>query len=239
MKLNVHERGTGDKVALLIHGGMADHRTWHAVEDHLLGLGYRVVAPDLRGHGRSPRGEYRAELLADDLVENLPAGAQVAIGHSLGGLALALAVDRLRPARAVYSDPGFLLGNVPAAATAAMREMVISSTAESIRERNPRWSPEDVAAEVAGFALFDVAFLDGVAQFDSDYLPETAVVPSLVQLSDPSLCIDAKGAALLRERGFEVRVVPESGHCIHRDDPAGFLKSLDGWIDGVGVALKG
>lgn len=230
MKLNVHERGSGDKVALLIHGGMSDHRTWHALEDHLVGLGYRVVAPDLRGHGHSPRGEYRAELLADDLVENLPTGADVAIGHSMGGLSLALAVSRLRPARAVYSDPGFRLRNVPAGATAGMRQMVASATAESVRAMNPRWSDEDVAAELAGFALFDPEFLSAMDGFAQDYLPESAVVPSLVQLADPSLCVDAQGAALLKERGFEVRVVPQAGHCIHRDDPQAFLKSLDGWI---------
>ncbi|MEJ1200471.1 MULTISPECIES: alpha/beta hydrolase [unclassified Streptomyces] len=230
MKLNVHERGSGDKVALLIHGGMSDHRTWHALEEHLVGLGYRVVAPDLRGHGRSPRGEYRAELLAEDLVENLPTGADVAIGHSMGGLSLALAVSRLRPARAVYSDPGFRLRNVPAGATAGMRQMVASATAESVRAMNPRWSDEDVAAELAGFALFDPEFLSATDRFAQDYLPESAVVPSLVQLADPSLCVDAQGAALLKERGFEVRVVPQAGHCIHRDDPQAFLKSLDGWI---------
>ncbi|WND39237.1 alpha/beta hydrolase [Streptomyces sp. BB1-1-1] len=230
MKLNVHERGSGDKVALLIHGGMSDHRTWHALEEHLVGLGYRVVAPDLRGHGRSPRGEYRAELLAEDLVENLPTGADVALGHSMGGLSLALAVSRLRPARAVYSDPGFRLRNVPAGATAGMRQMVASATAESVRAMNPRWSDEDVAAELAGFALFDPEFLSATDRFAQDYLPESAVVPSLVQLADPSLCVDAQGAALLKERGFEVRVVPQAGHCIHRDDPQAFLKSLDGWI---------
>jgi len=230
MKLNVHERGTGDRVALLIHGGMSDHRTWHAVEDHLVGLGYRVLAPDLRGHGRSPRGDYRPHLLADDMAENLPSGADVAIGHSLGGLSLALAVERLRPARAVYSDPGFSLRNVPPAATAAMREMVTTATAQSVRAMNPRWSQEDVVAELAGFALFDPEFLSGVEHFDQDYLPESAVVPSLVQLSDPSLCVDVHGAALLKQRGFEVCRVPQAGHCIHRDDLPAFLKSLDGWI---------
>jgi pimeloyl-ACP methyl ester carboxylesterase len=230
MKLNVHECGTGDKVALLIHGAMSDHRTWHAVEARLLALGYRVVAPDLRGHGRSPRGEYRPDLLADDLVENLPAGADLAIGHSMGGLALALAASRLRPGRAVYSDPGFLLRSVPAAATAGMREMVASATAESVRAMNPRWSEADVAAELAGFALFDRQFLAAVGQFPQDYLPESAVVPSLVQLSDPSLCVDADGAVRLKERGFEVRTVPQAGHCIHRDDLEGFMTSLEGWI---------
>ncbi|MFH8487729.1 alpha/beta fold hydrolase [Streptomyces longisporoflavus] len=236
MKLNVHDSGphrgatAGDKVALLIHGGMSDHRTWHAVEEHLVGLGYRVVAPDLRGHGHSPRGEYRPELLAEDLVENLPTDADVAIGHSLGGLSLALAASGLRPKRAVYCDPGFLLGNLPAGAMAGMRQMVASATAESVRAMNPRWSQEDVAAELAGFALFDPEFLSSVEHFEQHYLPESAVVPSLVQLADPSLCIDSRGVARLEERGFAVCRVPRAGHCIHRDDPQAFLKSLDGWI---------
>ncbi|WP_395570475.1 alpha/beta fold hydrolase [Streptomyces sp. BK79] len=230
MKLHVHERGSGDKLAILIHGAMSDHRTWHAVEDHLVGLGYRVLAPDLRGHGRSPRGAYRPELLADDLVESLPTGADVAIGHSMGGLSLALAVARLRPARAVYSDPGFQLSNVPAGATTGMRQMVASATAESVRTMNPRWSDEDVAAELAGFSLFDPAFLEATRRFEQDYLPPSAVVPSLVQLADPSLCVDDRAAALLEKRGFQVCVVPRTGHCVHRDDPQAFLDSLDGWI---------
>ncbi|WP_455355680.1 alpha/beta fold hydrolase [Streptomyces sp. SYSU K217416] len=230
MKLHVHERGTGDRVALLIHGGMSDHRTWHAVEEHLIGKGYRVIAPDLRGHGLSPRGEYRPELLADDLTESLPAGADLAIGHSLGGLSLAHAVSRLRPGRAVYSDPGFCLANVPAQATAFMRDMVTHATPESVRSMNPRWSDADIKAELAGFGLFDPEFLDGVQGFDQDYLPDTAVVPSLVQLAEPSLCVDAQAAERLKERGFEVRIVPGSGHCIHRDDLPAFLTSLDGWI---------
>ncbi len=163
-------------------------------------------------------------------MENLPAGADLAIGHSLGGLALSLAAARLRPARAVYSDPGFLLGNVPAGAQQAMRRMVATATEESVRAMNPRWSDADVAAELAGFALFDPEFFTALETFEPDYLPASAVVPSLVQLADPSLCLTADDAARLKERGFEVRTVAGAGHCIHRDDLAGFLDSLDGWI---------
>ncbi|WP_214323896.1 alpha/beta fold hydrolase [Nonomuraea sediminis] len=230
MKLNVHERGDGEKVALLIHGGMSDHRTWHAVEDELIARGYRVVAPDLRGHGLSPRGEYQAELLGDDLAENLPQGADVAIGHSLGGLSLALAVERLRPSKAVYSDPGFTLDAVPAEAMAFMKHMVTTATEDSVKTMNPRWSQADVEAELAGFALFDPTFLDGVRGFDGDYLPRTAIVPSLVQLADPSLTIKPDAADELSRRGFEIRTVKGAGHCVHRDDFAGFMASIEGWI---------
>ncbi|NUR83756.1 MAG: alpha/beta hydrolase [Nonomuraea sp.] len=230
MKLHVHESGAGEKVALLIHGGMSDHRTWHAVEDDLLRRGYRVIAPDLRGHGLSPRGAYTPEALGDDLAENLPAHADLAIGHSLGGLSLALAVERLQPRRAVYSDPGFTLDALPEQALAFMRQMVATATADGVREMNPRWPQSDIEAELAGFALFDAGFLDGVRGFEGRYLPDKAAVPSLVQLADPSLTVSPETAAELERRGFEIRVVAGAGHCVHRDDLAGFMASLEGWI---------
>jgi pimeloyl-ACP methyl ester carboxylesterase len=230
MKLHVHERGDGDKVALLIHGGMSDHGTWHALEDELVARGYRVLACDLRGHGLSPRGEYRPELLADDLVENLPVGADFAIGHSLGGLSLALAAERLRPKKAVYSDPGFRLGTVPAGAHDGMKAMVANATLESIRAMNPRWSEADVAAELAGFRKFDQGFTDSLGSFEPNYVPAAPVVPSLVQAAEHSFIVTPDLIEELRANGFEVRVVPNVSHCIHRDDFDAFMKSLDGWI---------
>ncbi|WP_214409809.1 alpha/beta fold hydrolase [Sphaerisporangium fuscum] len=230
MKLNVHEHGDGDRLALLIHGGMWDHRTWHAVERELATAGYRVLAPDLRGHGLSPRGPCRPELVAGDLVDSLPTGADLAIGHSFGGLALSLAVERLRPRRAVYSDPGFSPRNVTPQALAFMRQLLAGATAESLRRINSRWTDADIEAELAGLALVDPAFLDEAAALDADYLPERPCVPSLVQLADPSLALTDAEVALLRERGFETRTVKGAGHCIHLDDLPGFLASLDGWI---------
>ncbi|GAB2498995.1 alpha/beta fold hydrolase [Nocardiopsis aegyptia] len=231
MRLHTYEAGNGPRTALLVHGAMSDHGTWHAVEADLVDRGYRVIGVDLRGHGRSPRGEYTVPALGQDLVDTLPTGADLAIGHSMGGLALSLAVERLGPARAVYSDPAFQFGAVTTAATDAMRSMVERATAESVRAMNPRWSDADIRAELAGFAAFDPAFFDVVTEAAAeDRLPAKAVVPSLVQLADPSFTVDADGARLLAERGFTVRVVEGAGHCVHRDDLPGFLASLDGWI---------
>ncbi|WP_159941825.1 MULTISPECIES: alpha/beta fold hydrolase [unclassified Nocardiopsis] len=231
MRLRTHEAGTGDRTALLVHGAMSDHGTWHAVRDHLVGLGYRVVGVDMRGHGASPRGDYSAEALGQDLADSLPVGADLAIGHSMGALSLSLAVDRLRPARAVYSDPAFAFPPQLAAAIPAMRRMVAGATFESVRAANPRWSTADVEAELAGFAAFDPDFFDVMAECArADRMPATAVVPSLVQLADPSLTVDSDGARLLAERGFTVRTVGGAGHCVHRDDLKGFLGSLEGWL---------
>src|SRR5258708_27349231 len=105
MKLNVHEWGAGDRTALLIHGLFADHQNWYRVGPALAERGYRVIAPDLRGHGASPRGAYSPELWAADLVESLPKNADLAIGHSLAGMALVLAAKELAVRRAIYVDP--------------------------------------------------------------------------------------------------------------------------------------
>lgn len=231
MRLHVARAGDGDRVALLIHGAMADHGTWHAVRDELVRRGYTVYAPDLRGHGRSGRGHYTPGTFAGDLVESLPVGADVAIGHSLGGLALSLAVDRLRPGRAVYSDPAFALPVLPPEAREAMADHADSASPESIAEENPRWSAADVAAEMAGFAAFDREVGGALADLGGrSFLPDAPVVPSLVQLADPSFVVPPDAATELIRRGFEVVTVGGAGHCIHRDDLAGFMASLAGWI---------
>lgn len=158
MRLHTTTWGEGDRVALLIHGIMADHRTWRRVGPALADKGYRVIAVDLRGHGASARaGSYTARGFADDVVETLPTGAELAIGHSLGGLALSLAVERLAPRRAVYSDPAWHLpagddgyrGELFAQAKAATREQVAAM--------NPRWEAVDVDIELETLKVWDEA----------------------------------------------------------------------------------
>lgn len=56
MRLATHTWGTaGGRVALLVHGMMADHRTWRRVGPALAEQGYHVLGVDLPGHGRSAR----------------------------------------------------------------------------------------------------------------------------------------------------------------------------------------
>ncbi|MEX3099544.1 alpha/beta fold hydrolase [Streptomyces sp. ST1020] len=135
MKLHTQEWGTGPRTAALIHGIMSDHRTWHRVGPALAAQGYRVIAVDLRGHGASPRGPYSAESWADDLTETLPPGLDLALGHSLGAMALALAVERLTPARAVYADPAWALHH---GRTVDAAVLLTRGTYQKQRTRSPR-----------------------------------------------------------------------------------------------------
>ena len=74
---------------LLLHGATLDHRAWDAQVDELTPQ-YRVVVPDLRGHGESTlEGAFRFDDAVDDvaaLLDAVDTGAPVALGGlSLGG----------------------------------------------------------------------------------------------------------------------------------------------------------
>jgi pimeloyl-ACP methyl ester carboxylesterase len=100
-------------VTLLVHGYAADSDdwVWHLPE---LARRSRVIAVDLRGHGRSsaPETGYRPEVFADDLarfLDLLGIDQVVAFGHSMGAMVVsALAVERPERVRAlVCVDPGY------------------------------------------------------------------------------------------------------------------------------------
>ncbi|WP_223691135.1 alpha/beta fold hydrolase [Leifsonia poae] len=232
MELFTREWGTGDRRAVLVHGAMSDSRNWRRVGPALAELGYHVTAVDLRGHGRSPRAHsYTAELLAQDVVDTVPAHPELIVGHSLGGLAVSLAVEELRPARAVYVDPAFG-PSVPwwqAKLAPAFFRSLSRATAVRIAKRNPRWDPVDVAIELETLRAFDHGVVPVLVAPGSLRAPATMQVPSLVVLAGRSQLVRPRLAERLRGAGFAVRVVAGAGHTVHRDDHQGFMHALDGW----------
>ncbi|GLW96757.1 alpha/beta hydrolase family protein [Microtetraspora sp. NBRC 16547] len=231
MLLHTREWGSGDRVAVLIHGIMADSRCWWRVGPALAERGYRVIAVDLPGHGDSPRAErYTPELYASSVLESVPARPGLAIGHSLGGLTLAVAVERLKPGRAVYADPGFRLPQVDGVDLGAMMAAAKDQTVEMVQQAHPGWSAEECALEVEMLAKWDPATAVALSSFvDSDFTPEP-VVPSLVQLADPSMLVSPEFADTLVSKDFEVRVVKGAEHTIHRHLFEDFMAGLEGWI---------
>lgn len=77
---------------LLLHGFTSDHRMWLPVAEEL-SRSFFVIAPDLRGHGRTSApadpAEYRVEVLAADvaaLLDHLGLELCAMMGCSFGGM---------------------------------------------------------------------------------------------------------------------------------------------------------
>ena len=87
-RIAYRDAGAGETL-LLIHGMAGSSATWRAVIPELAKR-YRVVAPDLLGHGASakPRGDYSLGAFAAwlrDLLDELGIRRATVVGQSLGG----------------------------------------------------------------------------------------------------------------------------------------------------------
>jgi len=92
--LNMHyvTAGEGPPVVLL-HGFPDTHAIWRRQIPALAAAGFRVIAPDLRGYGKTDMpgevGAYAIDFLADDvlrLMDALGIGQATVVGHDWGAL---------------------------------------------------------------------------------------------------------------------------------------------------------
>ncbi len=169
MLLHVHEWGDpAAPVIVCLHGVTAHGQRFKQLAEERWAEQFRVVAPDLRGHGRSgwePPWTFATHV--DDLLETLMAlGIEQAhwVGHSFGGrLVLELAAhlpERIR--RAVLLDPAIrvLAHFAGYAADAERAEPVYDSVEAYVMSRDDAGSI-DVGRAVADMALHVDELPDG------------------------------------------------------------------------------
>ena len=106
LNLTICEWGAGGSsgpIIVLLHGFLDQGAAWHPVAAELSAAGYRVFAPDARGHGRSGHvsqggnyhfPDYLSDL--DSISRQLAWGTFHLVGHSMGG-SLACMYSATRP----------------------------------------------------------------------------------------------------------------------------------------------
>jgi epoxide hydrolase 4 len=92
LRFEVLEEGSGDRLALCLHGFPEHAVSWRHQIPVLAGMGYRVWAVNQRGYGRTTRptqaADYALPHLVDDvaaLIDAANAARVVLIGHDWGG----------------------------------------------------------------------------------------------------------------------------------------------------------
>ena len=89
---HVGEQGSGDKVALLLHGMPDTSSLWRYQVPALVEGGYRVIVPDMLGYGATDKPQdpqrYRGELILGDMIGLLDAlgvsKVDLLMGHDWG-----------------------------------------------------------------------------------------------------------------------------------------------------------
>ncbi len=92
IELNIAEQGDGPLI-LLVHGFPESWYSWRHQFAPLVAAGYHVVAPDMRGYGKSDQPHeieaYNTVALANDVVGLIPAlgyDDAIVIGHDWGAM---------------------------------------------------------------------------------------------------------------------------------------------------------
>jgi len=257
VRIAYDDAGSGRPV-VLIHGFPLSRRMWRpqlsALQEH-----FRVIAPDLRGHGEStvPPGPYSMDAMAGDiaaLLDRLSVQRAVLVGLSMGGY-VSLAFCRLWPQRVsalVLADTK-AVPDTPEGKQArdSMISLVQEKGMEAIEEvMLPRLlapatlrTKPDVAAEVS--AMIRGTHPEGAIgalQGMRDRPDSTEVLRSL---TCPVLCIcgeedvlsppsAAQEMAALARSG-RVEVVPSAGHLPNLENPNAFNSALLAFLSGCAL----
>ena len=115
LRFAIDEAGSGDAVALCLHGFPESRYSWRHQLPVLANLGWHAVAPDMRGYGDTTRpvakSAYRMDALVEDvagLFDALGAKRRLLIAHDWGALiAWEFAIRRRLPL------DGLIIMNVP------------------------------------------------------------------------------------------------------------------------------
>ncbi|WP_309133409.1 alpha/beta fold hydrolase [Cellulomonas sp.] len=211
-------------VVVLLHGmgAASDRSSWDRVVPLLAG-DHRLVVPDLRGHGASPRpGSYALAEMADDvarLLDRLGVAGATVVGHSMGGV-VAVVLAQARP------------------------DLVSALVVEDSSPPPPAGSPPvDVTPPYRpeGPVAYDVEVRPGVLQALAE--PDAAwagragevTVPTLVVGGGPTSFVDQRRLARLAAAfPAGTMVTIDVGHDVHPNRPEEFVALLRTWWAGEG-----
>jgi pimeloyl-ACP methyl ester carboxylesterase len=239
MRLNYEDTGGPGTPVVALHGTFGRGLTFARLAE-ALGPDYRVIAPDLRGHGGTRGTDFSREAFVADVaefVEALGLAPALVIGHSLGGVtAYQLAARRPEFVRAlVVEDVGAVPGDAILDVTGWPRRFADRDEAADFFAATP--APEYFLESVDGNGelLFDLDDMMAVQRGNADnwwgdWLAVTQ--PVLLLRASNSFLLDAPQADEMVRRLPAARLVTfdGTGHWIHREAPDAYAQAVRGFF---------
>ncbi len=216
MRLHVHEWGDPTAPAVVcVHGVTGHGERFKRLAEERWASRFRIVAPDLRGHGRSDyEAPWTFSTCLADLIETVDAlGIEQAdwVGHSFGGrLVLELAASEpQRIRRAVLLDPAIqVLPHIAAVAADRERRDAVYASPDAYADAREDDPPRHLVLEDAG--LHCEVLPDGSLRRRT-YQPAVVSIygelasepPAPETLRAPTLLIHAPAYGLVRDEQLE------------------------------------
>jgi pimeloyl-ACP methyl ester carboxylesterase len=239
---------SGGQAVLLLHGLGATGESWALQFPPLTEAGFRPIAPDARGFGKSsyPGGKLTIDVFSRDmaeLLETLGVASAHVVGISMGGtVALQLALDHPKPVRKLVLvntfaslQPKGLGGRiyflvrmltvhtlgVPTQAKMVAKKLFPRPEQEQLRR--------DLIAQIeqANPKAYRAA-LSALSRFDVvDRLPEISA-PTLVITGSEDTTVPLENQRILAERipGARQTTIHGAGHAVIADSPEAFNEAL-------------
>lgn len=174
----VRDHGGDGTPVVLLHGAGGNLLAWEVLAPLLAGT-HRVLAPDLRGHGRSGDGPWEWDAVLDDIeavTGHFGLDDPMVVGHSLGGMLAGMWARRhpdcpaavsLDGHRSAETHPGNYVGLPPERVQQDLRRLSAMFTAQAELMAQPR-SGEQVDAMLAQQrALAAAAGIDDQLRIDA------------------------------------------------------------------------
>ena len=241
ISLHVELWGSAGPALLLLHGIGSRGVSWLPVVDQLA-REFRLIAPDLRGHGGSdkPSSGYRMTDYADDLdglIDALALEHPLIAGNSLGGLVAWEWASR-HPSRAA----AIVLEDAPLTPSAgddarfddwiALASSTPAEAAARFRLEHPEWSDEECERRATSItSTHPGVFAESrtANKASNNRLAQIAAIelPMLLVHGDPATggMVSDQDAAAFAQAAPNGRAVKIAGgsHALHRDSTAAFL----------------
>ncbi len=247
--------GDGPPVVLL-HPFPVHHEFWLPVAE-TLSARYRLILPDLRGHGESGVGEGPATMQKHSadlarVMDDTEVGRAAMVGVSIGGYAIfefwrkhreRVAGLGLCNTKAPADTPEARAGRLEAASDVLERgtEPFFESMMPKLFGKRTRENRPDLVD--GALRMMRKMSADDIAQVqrgmaeraDSIETLKTIDVPTLILTGDEDLMTGVNEAELMRQRiaGSRVRVIPKAGHYSPWEQPEEAARLLRNFLDGI------
>jgi 3-oxoadipate enol-lactonase len=208
--LKYEEYGNG-KAVVLLHGFCGSSQYWHKTAP-ILSEHYRIIVPDLRGHGESsiPEGTYTMETMADDiagLLDTLQIEKAVLLGHSLGGYVTSAFVE-LHPDKLLGCG---LIHSTALPDTEAAKQKRLQGIEQIRKEGIEPYVKNLIPNLFTKAELIDMAGdVEQIIQIGLQTKPEGAIhtLEGMMQRSDRSGIVSDSNLPILLVAGAEDTVMP-------------------------------